>query len=287
MDRAAKTVTEGGCAKRIGEITVATLNNAPIVTLFANGNPVTLLLDTGAARTTLTHEAAKRIGAEVPRIEFPGQLRGVAGTLPAREVELRSFSAGDVTIPWRRVMVAPVTILSVFSTPLDGLLGADTLASFDVDLDPPNHRVAFYQRASCPPEWTRHYTAISAGRSRNDRLFFPVLVDGHKMAAFVDTGSQSTVISGATARAMGITEAMLARDRSVTTHGATRGSVISHLHRFTELRIGDEIIRNPEFLVTDIDIRDANLVLGMDYLGSRRMWLSYQSFRIFLSHRYK
>jgi len=46
------TAVEGaanvGCgAKRIGEITVATLNNTPFVTLLANQVPVVLLLDTG------------------------------------------------------------------------------------------------------------------------------------------------------------------------------------------------------------------------------------------------
>jgi hypothetical protein len=45
----------GGCgAARLGETTVATLHNAPIVTLFANDRPVTLLLDTGAETTVLT-----------------------------------------------------------------------------------------------------------------------------------------------------------------------------------------------------------------------------------------
>src|SRR5258705_351075 len=83
------------CASpRVGEITVATLHNAPIVPLFANGAPVTLLLDTGAEWTILTPAAAKRIGAQTPRIEFQRQPRGIAGTLATNEVELRSFTAG-------------------------------------------------------------------------------------------------------------------------------------------------------------------------------------------------
>ena len=45
----------GGCgAVLLGETTVATLRNAPIVTLSANGVPVTLVLDTGAEGTILT-----------------------------------------------------------------------------------------------------------------------------------------------------------------------------------------------------------------------------------------
>src|SRR5438874_4204278 len=100
-----------GCGTRpIGKVIVATLNRAPFVTVSANGHPVTLLLDTGTERTVLTPEVAVRIGARRPSIEFRRNLRGIAGTLPIHEVELRSFSAGHVVIPWRRIGVAPVTI---------------------------------------------------------------------------------------------------------------------------------------------------------------------------------
>ena len=94
--------------------------------------------------------AAGRIGAQRPAIEFPRQLRGISGALGSREVELRSFSAGLVALPWRRVSVAPVTLAQVFATPLDGLLGVDILSDFDVDLDLVHHELKFYEKQTCP-----------------------------------------------------------------------------------------------------------------------------------------
>ena len=147
----------GGCgAVRLGEPTVATLRNAPIVTLSANGVPVTLVLDTGAEGTILTPAVAQRIGAQRPQIEFQRQLHGIAGTLQTTEAELRSFTIGGVAIPWHRVRVAPVNVAPVFSGPLDGVLGADSLSSFDVDLDLPGHRMVLYGKQTCPgavPAW--------------------------------------------------------------------------------------------------------------------------------------
>src|SRR5437763_12446221 len=100
-----------GCGtKPIGQIIVATLNRAPMVSLFANGHAISLILDTGAERTILTPAVADRIGAQRPRVEFQRQMRGIAGTLPTHEVELRSFAAGNIAMPWRRVFVAPVTL---------------------------------------------------------------------------------------------------------------------------------------------------------------------------------
>ena len=260
----------GGCVtSRIGEITVSTLRNAPIVTLLANGSPVTLLLDTGAETTILTPAAAQRIGAQPPRVEFPRQMHGVTGSLGTSEVELRSLTAGKVPIPWRRVRVASVNMPSVFSGPLDGLLGADSLSSFDIDLDLPHHRMVFYAKQSCPgaaPVWTEPYARIAARRSFSGHLVFPARLNGREVDAFVDTGAQLTVLS-------------------TVTSGATAGQLSSHAHQFSSLEIGGEIVRNPEIVVADVKLNDADLVLGIDFLISRRIWLSYGSEQIFLSRR--
>ena len=283
------TAAGSGCgAGRLGEITVATLRNAPIVTLSANGKPVTLLLDTGAEWTILTPAVAQRIGATAPRIEFPRQIRGLSATLGTREVELRSFAAGAVVIPWRRVRVAAVNMPSVFSGLLDGVVGADTLSNFDIDLDPGRHQLAFYTKQSCPdaaPAWKEPYLRIPTGRSFSNHLFFPVQLDGHRLDAFIDTGAQLSVLSTRAAAALGVTEAVLRRDRATVTLGAAAERLNSHVHRFARLEIGDQTVHNPDFIVADVKLSDADLVLGIDFLGSRRVWWSYGSQKIFLSRR--
>ena len=279
----------GGCgAVLLGETTVATLRNAPIVTLSANGVPVTLVLDTGAEGTILTPAVAQRIGAQRPQMEFQRQLHGIAGTLQTTEAELRSFTIGGVAIPWRRVRVAPVNVAPVFSGPLDGVLGADSLSSFDVDLDLPGHRMVLYGKHTCPgaaPAWAEPYATISAGRSFGDHLFFPVQLDGRRTDAFVDTGSQFTVLSTRAAIAMGVTGAILARDRAAAVRGAAAERLAARVHQFSRLEIGAEVLRNPEIIVTDVRLSDADLVLGIDFLRARRIWFSYGSRQIFIMRR--
>jgi clan AA aspartic protease (TIGR02281 family) len=272
----------GGCGPvRLGETTVATLRNAPIITPFANGAAVTLLLDTGAETTVLTPTVAQRI-------EFQRQMRGIGGSLQTDEVELRSFTLGGVAVPWRRVRVAPINTGNVFSGPLDGVLGADTLSSFDVDLDLPGHRMVLYAKQTCPdaaPAWTEAYARIGTGRSFGGHLFFPVQLDGRRIDAFIDTGAQHTVLSMKAASALGVTGTSLARDQAITLHGAAAEQMSAHVHRFSQLQIGPEVIRNPELIVTDIRLNDADIVLGIDFLRSQRIWMSYGSQQIFLMRR--
>jgi predicted aspartyl protease len=278
-----------GCGtSQRGKIIIATLNRAPFVTLSANGHPVTLILDTGAERTVLTPTAAERIGAQRPAIEFPRQLRGISGDLRSREVELRSFAAGPVALPWRRVMVAPVTMAQVFDTPLDGLLGADVLSDFDIDLDLARHELKFYEKQTCPtaaPDWTAPYISLGTGLSSGAHLFFSVRLDGRPLTAFIDTGAQITTISTAAARAIGVGESLLSSDRLVTTRGIAAGPLAARLHRFTELKVGPLLIARPEILVADVKVNNADMVLGIDFLLQRRLWLSYGARRVFLPRR--
>ena len=279
----------GSCGTlRLGETTVATLSNAPIVTLLANGKPVTVLLDTGAETTILTPAVAQRLGAQPPRVEFQRQMRGVAGSLPTSEVELHSFTIGGVAIPWQRVRVAPINVASVFSGPLDGVLGADSLSSFDIDLDLPNNRLTVYSRQTCPgaaPAWSEPYVTIAAGRSKADYLFFPVQLDGRSISAFVDTGAQSSVLSTRAALALGVTAGRLAQDPVRVLRGAAAEQVNARVHRFARLELGAEVIRNPEIIVADLRLSDADLVLGIDLVRTRRIWFSYGSQKIFLPRR--
>lgn len=276
-----------GCGGTLlGSTTVETLNGVPFLTVSANGRPVTLLLDTGAQLTTLVPDAASRIGAQPPRIELPHQLRGLAGTLGTREVELGRFAAGGVTLPWRRVLVAPITTGRGASGPLDGLIGADVLSDFDLDLDLPHRRLGFYEKQTCPdaaPDWPGRSTVIPTARSLANHLTVAVQLDGRRLVAIVDTGAQRTTLATSAARGLGVSAAMLARDRSATTRGAAGEQLTSRLHRFASLAIGRDVVRDPELIVTDFALETIDMVIGMDVLGSRRLWLSYGSHRVFLA----
>jgi predicted aspartyl protease len=273
---------------RLAEAAVAMVSNQPIVKVFANSSAVLLLLDTGAEATVLTPAAAQRIGAHHGRVELGRQMHGITGDIPAGELELRSFKIGSVEVPHRRVRVAPVEIVNPLSGPLDGVLGADTLSSFDIDLDLPGRRMTLYQGQSCAaasPAWTRSFARIPAGRSPSNRLYFPVQLDGRRISALFDTGAQFSVLSRRTALALGVNEAVLAHDPAVTVYGADGEQLPARAHRFSRLEIDGEVLRNAEIDVTEISLNEADLVLGIDFFGLRRVWISYGSQQLFLLGR--
>jgi hypothetical protein len=150
------------------------------------------------------------------------------------------LTIGGIEVPRRRVRVGPIEIVNALSGLLDGLLGSDILRSFDIDLDLPGRRMTLYQGQSCAaasPAWAPPYARIAAGRSPGNRLFFPVQLDGRAISALFDSGAQFSVLSPRTALALGVKEAVLARDPQVTVRGADGEQLSAHAHRFFRLEV--------------------------------------------------
>jgi predicted aspartyl protease len=268
-------------ATPLGSTVVRILDRVPLVTASANGKPVIFALDTGAQQTALTGAAAERIGAETPKVEFSRQMRGIANSAPTREVELRSFVINGIAIHGRRVRVIP----PITSLPADGLFGIDSLGQFDIDFDMPQGRVVLYQPRSCdtPPNWPRPYETLEVVGLPGSLLQFPVQLDGRKITAAIDTGTQRTTLTAKTAAELGVTDSVLAKDRAITVQGAAAEKIGSHIHQFSQLRIGDLLITNPDIVVSNVNFRGADMLLGMDLLSTRRFWISHTARRIFIA----
>jgi hypothetical protein len=70
----------------------------------------------------------------------------------------------------------------------------------------------------------------------------------------------------------------------VIVRGADGEQLSAHAHRFFRLEVDGEVFRSAEIDVTEIILNEADLVLGIDFLGSRRVWISYGSHELFLMH---
>jgi predicted aspartyl protease len=279
---AARAGTAACATRPIGSIAVSIRNLRPLVTASANGKSLTLLLDTGAQRTLLTPAAAGRIAARAPRVEFPGEMRSIAATMKTREVELQEFSIGGMDLPARRIHVyhppAPFNV--------DGLLGIDILEQFDLDLDLFRGRVFVYAPRSCDtpgPDWPREFEAIRAVGYPGAHLQFTAHLNGRGVVAVLDTGAQRTTITARAAERIGLSGAALTDDRPIIVRGAAAEQVPSRIYKFSHLKIGDLAIFEPEIVVANVNLGPADLVFGMDFLRTHRVWISHGARQIFFS----
>lgn len=264
--------------------TVRVFHGLPLVSARINGAAVPLILDTGAEETVLTAAAALRLGLTSHR-EYPRSLRSVSGGIATGQARIESLAAAGGGVRDFFVLVGSLSLPSVAGVQPAGLLGGDFLSHFDVDLDLADGRLRLYPPGCAParPPWRIRYTTIPANLSIDGRLFFPVALDGHRLFAFIDTGAQVSTIDTAAAAGLGLSKAEIAGDPAARLRGISAAPVEAHVHRFSWLRIGGETVRGPVLVVTALNLPDADIVLGLDFLHGRRVWFSYQTHRIFLA----
>ncbi len=252
-----------------------------------NGTPVTMGLDTGAStlvtpstttelRLSRDHRRTRSFGSTAVRI--------------VNNVILRDLEFGGMHEDYKSVPSIAVTH-RVTSGPkntvgknIAGLIGADTLARYDVDLDFGRKTITLYQVRGCPnlkPEWTGPYTSMPL-RIMNRRLSLTVELDGRKLIAIFDTGaSQSAVLRSSALRA-GVTSEMLKKDIRQSVIGA--GDVVANLsvHRFQTFKIGEETLRDIPIGILEVSLLGADMLLGRDYMGTGRFWISHATRTLFV-----
>jgi predicted aspartyl protease len=249
-----------------------------VVPVDINGTRLRLVLDTGAERTLLTEAAVARIGM-LRDPHHQTRTLGIGGQSTAADGRVSSFAIGGAYIAVPSVTVGQFALL-------DGLLGADVLSAFDVDLDARDARLTLYLPRDCPnagPPWREPYFSLGKIGREHDRLLVPIVLDGAAGTAAIDTGAQHTVVSERLAERAGATPADMAHDRQITAHGAGSGQVQVRVHRFRQLRIGPADLVAPLLPVLPMPEGQLDGLVGDDFLAGRRVWLSYASMVVFIT----
>jgi predicted aspartyl protease len=253
-----------------------------------DGERASLILDTGSESGLIEPEAAARLRlpSDPLRYSLVQGTGGDGGFSP--HVLIRRLEIGTVAVRGWSIPLGPLPARPRLAPPVAGLLGADLLSGFDVELDVPQRRLALHPIGGPParceevgaPPWPGAFDTLPLRRSGN-RLLAEVAVNGQKMTALIDTGAQSITIGTASARRAGVGAPELERDPGGIGGGVDMREVPFHWHRFATFQIGRETIQNPVLTVSPLQ-EDADLLLGSPFFATRRVWLSYSGARMFV-----
>lgn len=271
-------------------VKVATLplrmdDGLPLVRVSLNGTPTWFVADSGAARSVLTETARKRLRLPEDQGHLT-QTTGVGGTTTAWDARVDDLTIGGVRVPIQRMAVGNFRIGRDSDLDPAGLLGADVLLAFDLDLDLAKRTLTLYRPRMCPeggPPWEVAAVRIPGVARHNDRLVLPVQLDGAEGMAVLDTGAQDSVVGSRLAERMGLTSAATAGDPVVGQHGAGPDPVEGRRHRFLRLAVGSTVMHEPELTILPSDGVIGDGVIGQDFMKGRRLWLSFASKQVFIA----
>ena len=250
-----------------------------------NGITVDFVLDTGAERSVIGLQAAAQLG--VARDEWVStDIQGAGGIDRRRLGRPRSLTLGGLAL--RRHTVAADNSLvvgpipeTIAGHPVAGLLGQDLLSPFDLDLDPAANTLKLFSVTGCGAgfaPWPDSLVAIPATTPARNILMLPVRVAGHMLQAELDTGASQSVIM-----APGMVKLGLSPGGGALIRGFGPGTQPAHVQNFS-LQVGTMPAATVPLLVAPIHgLRSIDMLLGADWVGRRRLWISWATRQVFVS----
>ncbi len=275
-------VAHGCTLERATTVALRNARNFMLAPVNLDGRETLFVVDTGAEASTVTPQAADAL--RLPNDSRRGSvLLGIAGPFRTPNVRVRRFALGEVVRVDQSLSIGRMPAFPASEPPVAGLLGADVLSGYDVELDLPNGRMSLYTPRDCPGfvPWPGA-VGVPIARTRSGLAFVDAVVDGVSVRALLDTGARTTLLARATAASLGISQAALARDPQRVGIGIGLGNIDVRTHRFGELGLPGAMQHNVTANVADIHLPGVEMLLGADYLGARRIWISYSTGRLFL-----
>ncbi|MEJ1977187.1 MAG: retropepsin-like aspartic protease [Acetobacteraceae bacterium] len=269
--------------QRVAEVPLTLQDGLLTVPATIEDKPVTMVVDTGAERTLITPNTVSELRLDRDK-DHRTTVMGTGGSTVSANAKLQSFGFGGFELLDQSYAVSPLGP----SARESGLLGADWLSQFDVEIDVPQRRMALYQVHGCDGRyipWRGPYANFTHVRQYGVGLpLLPIQIGGQPVTAILDSGSNITQMTDAAASRLGVSEAELAAGPAGHSFGVDQTQLTTHLHRFADMDVGADHFASVLLSVGPVQVPEADMLLGADYLWTRRVWLSYETHQVFIQH---
>jgi predicted aspartyl protease len=264
-----------------------------IVSTSLNGRPVRMMVDTGANISAIAPHIAESIGGAYNRDRLV-HITGMGGRSDAQHpYKVKSIQIGPLHWFDFEVMVVDVARVEKRANPeaVAGIIGADLLRRYDIEFDFQHGEMKFHQSPNCKGDfvpWAKPYEVLRSPPNRRRFFIIPVELNGHTLRALVDTGASTTLVDRTAAITAGADPAELQGAKKITAIGIGGVEVSARSYRFDSLNIADRKFRYHSLDVSDAPLPSGiDMLLGMDFWGQHRMWLSYQTDQVFMQPNFR
>jgi tetratricopeptide (TPR) repeat protein/predicted aspartyl protease len=262
----------------------------PLVHAQINGEDAVFIADSGAFFSLLTPAAAQQF--HLPHQFVAGLwVSGLGGSEVAQVVKVSKFTLFGKTFDNAQFVVAG----SQFGSDAVGLLGQNVLRIADVEYDLANgvlrlarpqgdckHTdLAYWADAAQTP-----YSMIELepATARQPHTRSVAYLNGVKIRVMFDTGAGQSLLTLHAAKEAGITPTSPGVTDGGFFWGIGHKTVRTWIARFSSFKVGGEEIKHAPLRFGDVDLSDADMLIGADYFLSHRVYVANSQNRLYFTY---
>lgn len=259
-------------------IPVRMVDRRPIATLTLNGTTAQMLVDSGAFFSMLSASTASQLELRTRPLPSDVRIEGYTGRIAARLTRVDKVGLLNNELKNVEFLVGG----NELGAGIMGILGRNILSFADTEYDLAHGEVRLsFPTADCKQSslayWAGEAPVIetplaTAHQAGDTAIVIDVKVNGVQTTAMMDTGAPTTSVTLKAARRAGIEERELTE--AGRTGGAGAGRARSWVGPVQLLEIAGQKLRNNRLQIDDTDNSSAEMLLGLDYFLSHRIYVS-------------
>jgi len=185
-----------------------------------------------------------------------------------------------------------------------GLLGQNFLHFADVEYDLGQGVVRLMKAEDCRKAFLAYWVgksmpysvidlvpapALSSGTTGKTIRLSPALgsasVNGTEIRVLFDTGAAQSILSLKAAARAGIKPESPGVVSAGASHGIGRSTFASYVAPFSSFKVGDEEIKNTRLRIGDIDLPNADMLIGADFFLSHRIYVANSQNKLYFTYQ--
>lgn len=248
-----------------------------------DGHSASMIIDTGSEGSLISPDGAQAFGLQLDPARNTVMQGTGGGQKVVPNVIIRALQIGAVKSGTFSVPVGSLPSKPPVQPPIEGLIGGDLLARYDVEFNVAEGWMNLWApsqttSAACagPQGWHAIYRALPM-QFDGRRVSIAVALNGHTLKALVDSGARSRIVAQSVVEhRLGVSAQTLAADPGGVNSGIDGRQQEYHWHQFKSLNYGLEEEKNPVLTVAPLhDVAD--MLLGSDWFAAHRVWIAYQT----------
>jgi predicted aspartyl protease/tetratricopeptide (TPR) repeat protein len=275
---------------KIAEFPITMVDLRPQMSAKINGRDVRLMVDSGAFFSIISPASAAELNLSTRPAPFGLVVRGTNGSTSASVTKVKEFTIPGVTLHDVEFLVAG----SQIDRGSVGVLGQNVLHYADVEYDLAQGVIRLMKPIDCGSKvmlayWVAKsdvpFSEISIeSRERTASAIGHASINGTDIRVLFDSGAGvSTLTLKAAARA-GIRPDSAGVVPAGLTGGFGRNMTPSYIAPFASFKIGDEEIRRTQLRIADLDLGDADMLIGPDFFLSHRIYVANSRQKLYFSY---
>jgi len=279
----------GGCTLgKVAELPITMAGTRPLITAKINNQEARFVLDSGAFFSMMSTATAAQFNLKLKRAPFGLTVQGIGGSVSPEVATVKEFGIAGALIHNVDFLVGGSEVGG------EGLIGQNFLEQWDVEYDFSKGVVRLFKPGGCRKYRLAYW--VTSGQPYSEMEIQSVAqarlhtigvgyVNDQKIRVMFDTGAYTSVLSLKAAAKAGIKTDSPGVVEAGYSSGIGRGTVKSYIATASSFKVGDtEEIKNARLRIADIDLPDADMLLGSDFFVSHHIFVANSQHKLYVTY---